>query len=536
MRKRGARKNVQNGEPLTGRKNKSHKKSVRVRIGLLLVLVLCALSFGGCGGSGVTDGGLDEIDGVANVETYGAGAGVKDSEEVEINAKTLPSLATEYSVYDIYDSAVVFNGLGQLIKSDDITYTAVSDILTGETLYYVAEKREYTKTGEYDYDTKVQSRLYDADGELLRDWEETVYGEALGQWIVSHEYFGMEMETEDGGPEGVLLNLETGEELSDVLYLEVLGNSHVAASGYQGGITGVLDKNGNVTAGFPLKLEQGLEPYACGNYIITSEGDEGDYNNYIYNAEGKFLGSISHVEDSYMYDGGIIGDYVNCDGGIYEPSKGDGGELTPIFKEEWVNYFDGEVALATDADDEAIYLYDAESGEKLSGPYETLERDFFSWENETAETKAEAFYAVEDGELLKISREGEVLATSEVGDVTYMTTYANGVVCGDEEWTKACLLDGDLNVVIPYGTYSDIFSVCDESENVLFAGSKNIHEYTSLYDLMDREGNVLLTGVSQFSSAKNGLIGILRGQSVGLIDYKGEWVVKMAKYDLYNGD
>lgn len=60
-------------------------------------------------------------------------------------------------------------------------------------------------------------------------------------------------------------------------------------------------------------------------------------------------------------------------------------------------------------------------------------------------------------------------------------------------------------------------------------------------DLFTIDGEIVMSGLSSVGSMSidnmsNGKIPVIRGQTLGLIDAKGNWLFKMPKYELSNED
>ena len=119
--------------------------------------------------------------------------------------------------------------------------------------------------------------------------------------------------------------------------------------------------------------------------------------------------------------------------------------------------------------------------------------------------------------------------------------YSTAIVVDCNEYTTECLLDLQLNVLIPENKYIAIYPVYDEQETIkseLWVGQYYFDKeqrYTRS-DLLTIDGETIMSGLSSIGNMSNGKIPVIRGQTLGLIDTKGNWILKMPKYELSNED
>ena len=115
------------------------------------------------------------------------------------------------------------------------------------------------------------------------------------------------------------------------------------------------------------------------------------------------------------------------------------------------------------------------------------------------------------------------------------------IVVDRNEYSAECLLDLQLNVLIPENKYMAIYPVYDEQEAIksgLWAGQYYFgkEQIYTRSDLITLDGETVMSGLSSSGNMTNGKIPVIRGQTLGLIDAKGNWLLKMPKYELSNED
>ena len=460
----------------------------------------------------------------------------------------LETAAQEYEYWTTDETSFTMNGAGQFLSEKDIHVSRIQDVLTQETKYYAASHKTYKKLGEWDYDVKMMSRLYDPDGKLISDWTEIQYTDCIGDWVRMQKYrdFSMAADVEDNN--GKLWNVKTGEERAHVWYMNKVSNAAVFVQSEDSKSAFTVDAQGNVLYDFTALQDELAGEYTFSsywNYIVAEEPENGLYRLSFYSPEGKKLGKIENVESSYIDDTMILQPYVSCDGSIYDPSAGDGGDLTPVFWMGETRYYDGELAICGtyQSDGSLLYrLYDAKTGEALSGEYAIMEARA-AYDGEKMQAASLSFVAVRDGRLEKLDRHGTCIAEKNIGNVSYVMLYEDAIVvdCISDDGSEECLLDMNLQPVLPEGKYVSIWPLYDRQDTAhvsLWAGEYYLdkEQMHVRADLFTTDGTILMQGASSFGTLADGKISVTRGLSMGLIDEKGNWVLKVPKYKTGNDD
>ena len=122
-----------------------------------------------------------------------------------------------------------------------------------------------------------------------------------------------------------------------------------------------------------------------------------------------------------------------------------------------------------------------------------------------------------------------------------MNIYDTAIIVDCDQYTKQCLLDLQLNVLIPENTYMLMYPMYNEQGSAqsglwvgqYYLGKEQIYTRSDLFTL---DGKTIMSGLSFIGNISDGKIPVTRGQSIGLIDTKGNWLLKMPKYELSNED
>lgn len=509
-----------------------------MKVSLLLIMaMIMTVAFTGCKGSIKED-----------TTTEAKKESVEESEETKkeldpehLTGDDLAKLSNNHSLYIGIDDSVDFNGFGQVVRSDQIRYEAVPDMITDEVIYYSASYSDFVKKEDGSYDRKVYSRLYDTDGNILIDWKNTVYSQAFGKWIISRDYFDVNMDTTGIKFHAALLNTKSDKKLKDVWSMELMDEHHIVVSSFTSGILGIIDEKGRKLAGFPWSIEDGSDDcMVVGNYLVTYKENQEDftYDLNVYDADLCLLGSLSHASDSSLYNEGMIGPYLRCGDSVFDMSQSDGNELYEIFGNSDVSYLDDEIAVFGDKLDPGYILFDTKKKEIISEKYYNI-----VLENEDADgtdtQKVNYFIGYRPGVIDKIDRKGKVVASAKFADVGNVSALKTGFVAISEDWEHEALYDSDLKEVIPVGTYTDISPVYEDEtnpKNSLWSCGFYIDEQHQRMDLVKGDGSIIVKNASGIGIAKDGCIALSRGQWVGLIDLEGNWITKMKKYELENMD
>lgn len=461
----------------------------------------------------------------------------------------LEAAAQEYYLWPSESVSVTINSSGKILREEDVHVSRLDDVITGETKYYTAYYKTYKKKAEWDYDIAMKSRLYDASGHLVSDWTDRQYTGCIGDWLMSQKYidFAFADGTED--TDGRMEQLKTGEKRQDVISVDRISAEAAFVQTKDNEDSFTVDTQGNVLYEFSALKDSIPEEYSFSvyqQYIVAEVYKDPLYELQFFTPEGKLLGKIENVENTYVYDSGIMPPYVMCDNVIYDPSKGDGGELTAVFEQGQTSYYDGEVAVCAALTGDAVSgyrLYDARTGEALSREYTLVaykasDRTDDSWE------PSAFFIGADKDRLEKLERTGKVVASADVDNINDVYIYGTGILVNCNDYTGASLLDTSLQTMIPVGRYDSIAPVYrydtagDGYADNLWSGlyTLDTQQLQQRTDLFTSDGTVLLKGASSAGAMTYGRIPVVRGFSMGLVDAQGKWIVKLAKNEVTNND
>ncbi len=471
--------------------------------------------------------------------------------DYNLNPEDLKLSSQEYNMILDSNTPVTFNGLGKIIGDEDTHVTALLNVLTGDTAFYTVYNKTFTKKEDGDYETSCSSRLYDVSGRLLIDWDEVVYSDGFGDWVVAQKYIDMNS-SDLSDIDTKLINVKTKEAIPGISSVESLDN-YIMGDSFDGDFLCTLDSDGKILYDFStLKKTLGKDITFCRyqNYIVANKTGKKSNNYYFYDPKGRYLGSITDESDAYIYSYSIQSPYIMVGSSIYNPSLGQGGKLNPVstYKGQDILYYDSSVTIhgKTLADDSTelmeVALYDIKSGRKLSKTYNSIYREnndeainFYSDE------ESASFYGLSGSHIDKIGRDGQVLAQIDIENLSGISVYRDAILCRSDDWSKEFLLDLDLNIITASQNYISFYPVSEDtksSKNNLWAAQYYLDpDQTQVrYDLITSDGKVILDSLSAIESIKNSKITILRGQSFGLIDLSGNWLTKFSKLNLSTMD
>lgn len=461
----------------------------------------------------------------------------------------LEAAAQEYYLWPSESVSITINSSGKVLHEEDIHVSRLTDVITGETKYYTAYYKTYKKKDEWDYDVAMRSRLYDVSGHLVSDWSDRQYTGCIGDWVMSQKYidFACADGTED--TDSRMEQLTTGEERQDIISVDRISADAAFVQAKDNEDSFTVDTEGNVLYEFSTLKDSIPEKHSFSvyqQYVVAEVYTDPLYELQFFTQDGKLLGKIGNVENTYVYDSGIMPPYVMCDNVIYDPSNGDGGELSAVFAQGQPSYYDGELAVCATLKGDTIAgyrLYDAKTGGALSGEYTSVaykasERTDSGW------TPSAFFIGVSEDRLEKLDRTGKVVASAGVDHISDVYIYDTGILVNCDEYTGASLLNTELQTVIPVGRYDTIAPVYryDEAEDGyvddLWYGMYTLdaEQLQQRTDLFSTDGTVWLKGASSAGAMSHGKIPVVRGFSMGLVDEHGEWIVKIAKNEVTNSD
>lgn len=466
--------------------------------------------------------------------------------EEKPSPEQLEYAAQRYYFWPSGESSIEMNGLGEILGTKDIQVSGIRDVLTGETRFYEAAYKTYNKREDWGYDVSYTSRVYDLSGNIVIDWAEATYLSCVGDWLMAQRYIDFNMADGDWDYRGRLLNVRTKEEIPDIAALEKINSTAAFVQAKDMKQSFTVDADGNILYDFSLvKTDIDGDYYlSCyQEYVVAEKNENSFYQLTFYSPDGKLLGTIDGVEDSYIYNSDILQPYVMCDRCIYDPSEGDGGDLEPVFQIDEPRYYDGERAVcAAYRNNGSSYctLYDAKTGEALTKEYEVIYTTTID-NGDTAGTPSAFFIGMNKNKIEKLDRSGKVIAEAAMENICGVNIYSTAIVVDRNEYTTECLLDLQLNVLIPENKYMAMYPVYDEQESTksgLWVGQYYFgkEQMYTRSDLLTIDGEIVMSGLSSIGNMSNGKIPVIRGQTLGLIDAKGNWLLKMPKYELSNED
>ena len=96
--------------------------------------------------------------------------------------------AQRYYFWPSNEGSVTMNGMGEILDTEDIQVSAIRDVLTGETRFYEAAYKTYSKREDWRYDVSYTSRVYDLSGNIVIDWADAAYMSCVGDWLMAQRY------------------------------------------------------------------------------------------------------------------------------------------------------------------------------------------------------------------------------------------------------------------------------------------------------------------------------------------------------------
>lgn len=493
--------------------------------------------------------------------TDGAESGLPAPAAEESPAAQPPSAEGADRLYRIYreDQIVVMDGDGNLLP-DEEAYTPLYDLLTGAEAYRLRTRHE--DTGEDDeYGNPVVQQycsLYDVKGNLLYDWEPVAYRAAFSGLLIRQDprnWWSNPSELE--GYSTALWNPATGETAADgVDSLQKMGDGSVLALDVTGRALGVLDGSGKVLSGFPapadyyyptaecgiISADAGYNPYGPGGKPSSALLLDRDFN-ILFECEQLNLGFYG-LRGPYAlwHDHGRTG-LLSLPG------------LTRLYsipeEEGDIQYFDGErLILRTGTRNGPFwycFLYDLE-GNLLAGPYEQLSPED-EWEDR--DTPAGRFLAKNGDTLSLLGRDGGLIASAELPGLSSFSPLGDGYYTysierpgGSSDAFSAHLtglLGPDFEVLLPAERYQSIYRLTDwtgqrSTRYDLLECGRELPNGVWRYDLLTLSGEPVLENLSAVGDAGPGRIAVIRGSSMGLIDFSGRWIARRSIYQGLQND
>ena len=475
-----------------------------------------------------------------------AGEGVSESASGPEAAASEPAAAegsdhTVYSVYMEYDRTVVMNAAGELLPEEE-EFSTTEDILTRTPLLRTAGRME--DTGEEDeYGNPVArtlSALYDLDGNLLWDFEEVRYANAFGDFIIRQDTRPMMAEPSELGEdyETALWNYKTGEVVLDGVYsAQRMDDSSVLLLDSAGGPLGVVDARGSVLSGFPPPAQYHYGRAWNGHILAYTTNpneisDKGDFREGLFTADLELIAERGSFNELFI---GLRGDYLiytERESGEEGIMDADGNTLYVVEAGSSIEYYDGErIILQTgewqSEENPTRYRLQDKDGAVLAEDYEALAAGgYFDDDN-----PADSFIGLSGGIARLLDRDGKVLAERELPDANGIQGQGEGLYTYSAESDGGfCegLLGPDLEVLVPAGRYSSVsrLSSWNYGDTVLYDYFQCGYFVNNVYrtDIIDTNGQMKIESLSYMGTYDRDRLTAVRGFSVGLMDWDGNWI------------
>lgn len=430
----------------------------------------------------------------------------------------------EYTILD-EDGRVVMQG-----RNLSIIYNQA----TGMPQCIVAQRYETERgSGVWGgYSSKTYSALYDTEGNLLEDWQETGYSGGLGSYIMRWANSGSMLDGWRGS--SYLYNIYTKERIYEgINYLYSMGDGQWAAMDGAGVMMGILDAQANAILGFPMQREFGYT-YTWGKgYITTLQGTNAGCTAVL---DANF--DVLYTAEADVYLSGM-GDWLveqNWEANESRILDSDFEEVYAIQGEARIDYYDGETML--------LYDYNIRYGTVLCDGNGNEIGDAYEWVvpgSAYGNYDAEQFVAYRDGILYMLDgggnelarKEGECYSCEYVAPGRYVLYGTSGEVSprggSDDAYV---LVDENLEALSDtYGfLYNCYVPYAQEEDGYLEGGWYSDSYARAKIDVLDVDGNIVLADVTEVQEYAADRFVVVWGFSCGLVDRQGNWLYKTSAF------
>lgn len=485
---------------------------------------------------------------------FQAGCGsLKDGADAS-NQKTAPlsqDMKIQYRVSLINDVPFVFDAEGNEIPEEK-QMTVLYDKITGQPQCLM--RKVLTDSGkDTEYGTPiatVKTYLYDMNETLIYEVVDKEFAEGFGDFLILQDPMG-NVVSADSLPldyQSVLWNFKTKETVLDgVFNIQAMNedNSRFLMTNYLDYLLGVTDKDAKVISGFPPpEGYYGSSPW--NGMIISSnlpaylDGEHEENKDTLLTEQLEPVFSASSINSVYY---GLLNDslMVTQEDTKYLLDK-DLKLCCSLPESVHINYFDGELFirgfLPKDKTEETTTYLENTNGTKVSAGYDWIEPMQSFQDNEAAQK----FLAGKGDRLEILNRKGQTIAQNEIPELEGARFFSdNKITCYIKDNSTA-LLNNKLEVLIEPGKYMWIDRMGE------WQGGKRI-DYDLLkcsyfvsgeeilrYDILDFSLNPIIKGVTSIGTVGPDRIAVIRGFSAGLIDWKGNWIVKKSIFNKLNDD
>lgn len=420
----------------------------------------------------------------------------------------------------------------------------IYDQLTRQPQYKVKTRRIWSgKADEYDQPIYTnQSALYTLEDQCLADWDDVIYEGGTGRLVIRRDYadeFDSMMELPETYQTALIDGAAQTVVQDGVFQLKAIDHENLIAVDKERRLLGVVDSEGQVVSGFPAAKTY-YDPEAAQGRIVASSvsflENEARRTDTLLDIHLNPLFSAPRINTVYK---GLHGPYFIT----YQKQQTaivSWETLKPVYVVdpdwEWT-YFDGELMLVyrTDANtkEEAMVMLDLNGNELFRGV------DLISAQPQSSKAKAEQFLAVEKETAMLIDRSGQILKKQTIPGLSSLYCDREGLYFYEaynaEGQIRTGLLDGALQIVIPAETYEtlSIATLQDywiQPMDYLLAVRRE--QTGELTDILDLNGNVIFAGANRIYSRGQDRFALLQGETAGLINGQGEWLVQRSIYSL----
>ncbi len=446
--------------------------------------------------------------------TPSEGASVSESSEASEPSVPRPEDVRTFALW-LDDTHQIVNTNGEMILQDP-NAELLYDMATSRPQYIVQYRHEKLAESEDGWitDSRTWANIYDLNGNLLLENLDISYVNLFGKCLYCTS----------GGSGGKLLKLPSGETLMDhVSFVSAVGDKFLMLHDENGQAIGFADADGNITE----TSGPALYSFDEHGYYISVDWETGRY--------GLLDSSFGEVFPAEYENVSITGDYVLLwDGYISRAIKLP--EMKEVFSMEgWaLNYFDGEVGIIRNYDVLESRLIDAKGNFLTQEPWNYIDVGVVSY-------PIQSFCASGDDGCALIGRDGSILlqkkdgSLSPIGENLYSLSWIETVNGESAAYSQA--IDAQGNVIVPKGRYEWLTICYNLGERLpLFTGIYQTGQGNYRTDVLDLEGNIVLSGLKNLYQTDGEYFAVEKGFSAGILDREGNWLYQTSTFQTFGDD